>query len=408
MSEEINKQTSQNSKEAQDGGANMANASATGAVQNMKRVLSRLVGGLRRNPGFSLAGLNLFLALTAFLIFDPFGWIRTGYQSAEPLLRVQVASIDALEIRGPESEFKIRREDAIARPEKRTEEGAPPPTRESEILEASEGFLWSLQGPGVDFRADARRLARLLYSLERSKKYYELDWDGQDNPESQESRTTLMKYGLDKPLKLDVVLENGQRKEILIGRSSIRGNESYVLVDQTIYLVQENLRRDLGSGDAEYFRNRQIMPFITRREVKSIKVRFRNPAAAGLRNVELAQAGGEWRMLAPSVGPVRETEMNLLIDDLLEIRAQEFLQEIPPGLDRRDSMDLEIVYARSMGNPESMKLEILGKKSYDTYLFRLSDGTLFEGSSLYLEKLFQPEQALLQIDEPQTMDFPMQ
>ena len=113
-------------------------------------------------------------------------------------------------------------------------------------------------------------------------------------------------------------------------------------------------------------------------------------------------------MLAPSVGPVRETEMNLLIDDLLEIRAQEFLQEIPPGLDRRDSMDLEIVYARSMGNPESMKLEILGKKSYDTYLFRLSDGTLFEGSSLYLEKLFQPEQALLQIDEPQTMDFPMQ
>ena len=113
-------------------------------------------------------------------------------------------------------------------------------------------------------------------------------------------------------------------------------------------------------------------------------------------------------MLAPSVGPVRETEMNLLIDDLLEIRAQEFLEEIPAGLDRRDAMKLEIVFTRSMGNPETLKLEILGKKSYDTYLFRLPDGTLFEGSSLYLEKLFQPEQALLQTEEPQTMDFPMQ
>ena len=64
-----------------------------------------------------------------------------------------------------------------------------------------------------------------------------------------------------------------------------------------------------------------------------------------------------------------------------------------------------MVYRTTIGNPQTLRLEILGKKSYDTYLFRTEDGILFEGSSLYLEKLFQPEQLMERAEE--TMDFQM-
>ena len=231
--------------------------------------------------------------------------------------------------------------------------------------------------------------------MQQSRKYYELD-------NSEENRKD---FNLDEGILLTVVLDDGSKKPIRIGRSSVRGNESYVLVDDSIYLVQENLRRDLGAGRWEYFRNRQIMPLVSRDSITRLSARFKNPAALQMEAVELAKAAGDWKMLSPTVSPVREMEMNLLLDDLLEIRAQEFLGELPPRLDRSQALELEMVYRTTIGNPQTLRLEILGKKSYDTYLFRTEDGILFEGSSLYLEKLFQPEQLMERAEEP--MDFQM-
>ena len=362
--------------------------------------LQKLASLLRKNPGFSLMGLNVSLLLAAFLVFDPFGWIRTSYLDAEPLLRVAPARIDVIEVRDLSVEgqagFSIQRSDAVAVKEERPENGVEP-SEEQKLIDSVQGFQWNLKTEAGEVGyADVQRLARLLYSLQRSRKYYELDND----------TSALKEYNLEHGLEINVILDDGSRSEILVGRSSIRGNESYVLVDDSIYLVQENLRRDLGAGNAEYFRNRQMIPIQGRDSVTRLNVRFKNPTLAGYRNVELARAGGDWRMLQPEVGSVRPTEMNLLLDDLLDIRAREFLDEVPPRLDNKQAMELSLVYRSSMGSPGTFTLEVLGKKSYDSYLFRTEDGQLFEGNSLYIEKLLAPEQSLLDRGE-EPMDFRM-
>lgn len=369
-------------------------------------LLQNCIQSLKTNPGMTLLGTNLGLLLIAFIVFDPFGWIRSSYQDAEPLLDVEPARIDEIQVQVSKEKgqgFILQRGNAISSGPDQTEpEDGPAPSEERKLLESVQGFQWLLKSSTDNSNsqklryADARRISNLLYSLRRSRKYYELD----------NTAAAIKEYNLDQGLQLSVVLDDGSRIQISVGRSSVRGNESYVLVDDTIYLVQENLRRDLGAGQQEFFRNRQIMPMVERRSITQLTVRFKRPAIVGFRNVELAKAGGDWKMLAPSVGPVRETEINLLLDDLLEIRAQEFIDELPARLDQNQAMELSLVYRTSIGNPKTFTVDVLGKKSYDTYLFRTEDGQLFEGSSLYLEKLFQPEQSLLdQGEEP--MDFRM-
>ena len=374
--------------------------------------LSSSIIRIRKNPGLSLLGLNIILALIVFFIFDPFGWIRTSYLDADSFLDVEPARIDLIQVvdlSNPEnSGFSIQRGGAVAVESDQDALEGVEPSEERKLLNAVQGFQWILKPtvrsdqeatsssePDNKSLADAQRISRLLFSLKKSRLYYELD-------NSSEHRKD---FDLDRGLKLSVILDNGNRRDFVIGRSSIRGNESYVLVDDSVYLVQENLRRDLGAGNAAYFRNRQILPISSRNSITRLDVRFKNPALAGLRNVELARAGGDWKMLEPEVGSVLSTEMNLLLDDLLEICANEFLDEIPPRLDGKQAMELSLVYRTSIGNPETVTLDVLGKKSYDTYLFRTRDGQLFEGSSLYLEKLLAPTQLLDRGEQP--MDFTM-
>ena len=80
--------------------------------------LSSSIIRIRKNPGLSLLGLNIILALIVFFIFDPFGWIRTSYLDADSFLDVEPARIDLIQVvdlSNPEnSGFSIQRGGAVA------------------------------------------------------------------------------------------------------------------------------------------------------------------------------------------------------------------------------------------------------------------------------------------------------
>ncbi|MCB1164627.1 MAG: DUF4340 domain-containing protein [Leptospiraceae bacterium] len=350
-------------------------------ADKLKARAGNLITIAQKNPGFSLILLNSFLAILVLLLYDPMGWVHSNYQDARPLVDISPENIDTLDSIALEGEqsWVIARGEPQPQPDK--SESQQPVVNEEVALEKSvDRFAWKLKEGDASIEADAKRLSRLLLSLHDARRYYELE-----NTEANRKQ-----YGLDDALKITVTV-SGKSQEILVGRSSVKGNESYVLVDGSIYLVQENLRRDLGN-EPFYFKSRRVWPLeLSRDTVSMVEADFPN----GLRSVKIAKAGNDWQLLAPTVAPVQPTEMTLFLDDLLEIRAEEFLKEVPPRIDRKDSFTLRLVYRKSMGNPVELQLRILGKKDYSSYLFEKPDGQLFVGRSLYLEKLLQPEESFV-------------
>ncbi|MCE9598004.1 MAG: DUF4340 domain-containing protein [Spirochaetia bacterium] len=339
-----------------------------------------IVATLRTNPGLSLLGANLGLLIIWLVIQDPLGVIKTGYAGASPVLRASESLVTSVEIENPEkgSLLKLNRKEII--------QGDPKEKKEPQY---SWEFVRTVNGKTDVFAADRDRVRDLFSSIEKAKRYYSIS----RTPENEKvAEMTKDSEGRLTCLQIRLGMENGKTGKLYIGKSSLRGNDSYIRVDDEndIYIVEENLRTTSGGGDVDFFRNRRIFPEFAKDSVMQVN------ATVGGKQIQLSRSGNIWQMISPVPAALNASEMNLLLSDILDWKAIAFPQQPAADLDRKKAMTLEIVQKPNMTDSRIFKFEVLGQKDYSSYVIRDEKGTLYEVTAVYLSHLYDPQEKLVE------------
>ncbi len=340
--------------------------------------MNALFGKIRSNPGVTLFFANVGLVIVLILVQDPFGMFKTGYAGARPLLRVSQEDAVSIEIESPDRPLlRLVRKDKLN-------------VKKNEPAE----FVWEVEQAGAKSKltADRERVRDLFSGIEKARRYYGINRSAESEKDAemgQDSKGRLL------CMQVRITNASGKMSSLCVGKSSLRGNDSYVRLndEDTIFLVEENLRTAFGSGDPEYFRNRRLLPEITKEEITGI-----NASGTG-KPVQITRNGSAWQMISPVPGNVNTSEMNLLLGDIIEWKAVSFPREIPKDLDRKKSLRIEIQYKQNMTDLKTASFEVLGQKDFSSYILKDADGNLFEITSLYLSHLLEPEEKLIEKSE---------
>ncbi|HMW60584.1 MAG TPA: DUF4340 domain-containing protein [Leptospiraceae bacterium] len=333
---------------------------------------------VKSNPGLSLLSANVVLLAVIVLMQDPFGLFKTGYAGARVLLSASQDSISTIEVESPDKPgiLRITRKDKL--PVKKGE--APEYTWDVERTDGTKTTRMS---------ADRDRVKELFASLEKTRRYYGI---ARNSESEKDAEMATDSKGRLQCLQVRMISASGKKNTVYVGKSSLRGNDSYVRLDDedSIYLVEENLRTAFGSGDLEYFRNRRVFPDMSKDDITGIT------ASATGRPLQIARNGQGWQMLSPVPGNVNGSEMNLLLGDFVEWKAVSFPTEIPKDIDKKKSLKVEVQFKTTMTEPRTFAFEVLGQKDFSSYIIRTADGNLFEVTSIYLSHLLEPEEKLLE------------
>lgn len=339
------------------------------------------IATIRKNPGLSLLGANVSLLIFWLLIQDPLGVIKTGYSGARPVMRASESLITSVEVENPEkrSLLKLTRKELITLDPKEKKE----PQYNWE-------FTRTVGGKTETFAADRDRVRDLFASIEKAKRYYSIA----RTPENERAAEMLTdNEGRLTCMQIRLGLENGKTARLYIGKSSLRGNDSYIRVDDEneIYIVEENLRTTSGGGDADFFRNRRVFPEIAKDSVFEVRT------IIGGRQMLLKRSGGTiWQMMTPVAAAINTSEMNLLLNDVLDWKAIAFPLQPAADLDRKKAMTLEVMYKPNTVEEKVLRFEILGQKDYSSYVVRDEKGILYEITSVYLSHLYEPQERLME------------
>lgn len=339
----------------------------------------KLLLWIKKNPGPALLAGNAGLLTLWLLLQDPFGLSRQIFASRNRIARVDMESTKAIEIRSFEKQAFIR-----------LERGAKIPGEDK-----NPQYQWQMTrqwGTKQDsLSADRERIKELFAALERAKRAYSIPV----NPENE--KTAEMSADASGRPRCTIVsfISDGSTTKLCIGKSSLRGNDSYVRVNEEgqIFIVEENLKTAVGAGDPDFFRNRRLLPDISRDSINGIQ------ASGPGRQVQLTHSAQKWQLTLPMPAAVNMTQMNLLLGDLVDLKATAFPAEIPRDLDRKKAFELEISYKTNMVDSQIIKLSVLGQKDFSSYIVRDSTGTLAEVTSMYLADLLDPEEKLMEKQE---------
>jgi hypothetical protein len=303
------------------------------------------------------------------------------FASRNRIVRVQADSTKAIEVRSPERDTVIR----LERGEKIPGDDKNPQ------------YAWQMTrqigGKQDSLPADRERIKELFAAVERAKRVYSIPVNAENEKTAEISAD---QSGRSRCTAVSFVSESGKTTKLCIGKSSLRGNDSYVRVndENEIYIVEENLKTAVGAGEPDFFRNRRLLPDIARDSITAIG------ASSPGRQVQLLHSAQKWQMTSPMPAAVNMTQMNLLLGDLLDLKAVSFPAEIPKDLDRKKAFDLEIQYKSNMVDSQTIKLSVLGQKDFSSYIVRDSSGTLAEITSMYLADLLDPAEKLMEKGEP--------
>lgn len=379
-------------------------------------MLTTIQETLKKYPGGALFATNALLAVILFFQDNPLGLFATGYAGADPLLDAAQADVDRIEIRDPD----FRAGDGV-RPVVILIRGSELPrsqwNRQPEAGAVFDRvlpeFAWRLQIRRGDelqeFEADAERVAELFENLADARRHHYVPRSPEKDRDLQMGTDGAGRY---EGLSLQFQLKGGEKHTLYVGRSSLRGNQSYLRLDDEsrVFLAETNLRSVAGPGEADYFRNRRLVPGgLAASAITAIHAEF--SGEGGL--VSLVKDGGVWRMQSPPVAAsIREDQVQQIAADIVEWKAIAFPATEPGAGDGEASLRealqdfetpaafpfaLRIEYTTpgNLTDRSELIFTVLGRKNFSNYLLRTVDGTLAEISSVFIEDLLDPREKLL-------------
>ena len=386
---------------------------------------------LKKNIGVTLTVVNLLLALVLFFQSNPLGLFATGYAAADPMIEVTQADVQQIEIRDPdfnrvpgattttglpaagEVVLTLVRQEQLPR-----SQWSQKPDESALFDRVAPEYSWKLkirragsdnsEAPEREFAADAERVADLFKQLAEARRHHYVPRTPEKDRDLQMSTDGVGRY---EGLSLAFQLSDGSKLTLYVGRSSLRGNQSYLRLDdeKKIFLAETNLRSVAGPGEPDYFRNRRLVPAaINEAAVTGVHLEF--SANGGL--VSLNKDGGVWRVQSPPLaGKVREDQIEQIVADIVDWKAvafpggasaesneaafRELLKdyETPPQFPF--VLRVEYTSAGNLTDRAELIFTVLGRKNFSNYLVRTSDGTLCEISSVFLEDLMNPREKLV-------------
>lgn len=388
-------------------------------------MLAQIQETLRNNPGGTLVAGNLLLAVILFFQFNPLGLFATGYAGADPILDITQADIQKLEIRDPDfdsnSGTAVQASQTVLTLVRQSQlprgEWSQQPDESALFDQLHPEFAWQLKIRRGDieqeFAADAERVADLFQKLTDARRHHYVPRSPEKDRDLQMSSDQTGRY---EGLSITFQLNGGESHTLYVGRSSLRGNQSYLRLDDEteIYLAETNLRSVAGPGEPDYFRNRRLVPAgIEAAAITAIHAEF--SGAGGL--VSLVKDGGIWRMQSPPVaGKIREDQVQQIASDIVEWKAiafpgsqsgaanagttdeavlREALKDFETPAAFPFALRVEYTTAGNLTDRSELIFTVLGRKNFSNYLVRTVDGTLSEISSVFMEDLLNPREKLL-------------
>ncbi len=391
-----------------------------------------------------LASINFFLVLLLLFQFNLVGFFPTGYDAAPLLLDIEQKDVQSITIEDPDFQqgrkVRLLRERVLSQNEWYVSRHGIEGKRESSFWDSLYSstpiqYNWKLEvipplssdipsdlssnlssnasshqdekqqnkgrekkaspkseklalsSPIYSYMADKQRIVELFNTFVKMRRYYSV-------PRTAEKEKTLSMQNNDKGIyagtKITFDLGNKKTLSLYLGKSSKQGNEAYVRREEEkeIYLVRADLYEKSGSGELEYFRNRDLFP------KKLLSNQIRSVLAKRDDSHIIAHFvynnGKGWALQYPiSRTEVRLDSMNSFLQDVLDWRATDFPQDVPKGLDRKFSLTLEIRYIE--GNQERQsQMIVLGREGPNDYILIMPDKSLRKVSSVYLEDILDP------------------
>lgn len=339
----------------------------------------QMIQWIKKNPGAALFSGNIVLFGVWILLQDPFGLSNLLFASRNRVVRLDFSRVTAIEVRSSERQSVVR-----------MERGARLPGEEKSDKPAV--YQWNMTrqvaGKTDSLAADRDRIKDLFAALERARRAYSMPL----SPENERTaEINADSSGAPRCTVLILTQEGGKSAKLCIGKSSLRGNDSYVRADEEndIYIVEENLKTAVGAGDPDFFRNRRLLPDMERDMITAI-------STSGPRPVQLVHAAQKWQMTSPVPAAVNASQMSLLLGDLVDLKAAAFLTEVPKDLDRKKAFELTLQFKSNMVDAQIYKLSVLGQKDFSAYVVRDPSGQLAEVTSMYLADLLDPEEKLIE------------
>jgi len=332
--------------------------------------MKAMISFLKENLALSLVAANVLLLL---LLVLP-GTLFTG--SADSFLDIEKGDITVIEFQYGQAKIRLERQS----------DRLPLHKDEGTDNKPEVEYRWKLNlADGRSFLADADRMRDLLRTLTVMQSQYSFALEG-------DARAA---YQLGDDAVRLTIEEGGDRRMLLVGKSSQRSDATYVMLEgkSDIHELDGNLRARLGSGDELFFRDRAILP--PEVDVNSIaSLAYLQPN----HSVRLARAGSEWQMVEPRPGKLREDMFRPILDDIVRWKARSFPEAIPPGATKEQAR-IEITYHRGSTEPGVVQLDIEAAGEAGIYYVRYND-TLYAVSSYYLEDLKSPESLLDRAEAP--------
>lgn len=347
---------------------------------------------LKQYRGAVLLLVNL--VLIAIIVFgqNALNLFKTGYDGADPIIDLSEKQMGSIKIIDPDNHGKIieltrtnqkRKSTSLAEEKKET----PKPVFEWDL-----GVYNPKNSKEVSkYRVDAERLKEFLQGLENTRDYYALNRTPQKDVELEMASDSTGSY---KGLQIIIQkFDSNKKYSLYVGKTNARGSQSYVrLNDQkNIFLVETNLRSITGSGEIQYFRDRQILSD----KIKSENITMLDAMyLQKKRNVQLSKQAQQWFITAPTRKAADSSLVSSLMRDITGWKASNFYDSLPADHDPASLLKLGIYYNHTGNITDQLNqgMTLFSKKEQNSTYYLQLDGqkSWFEINSIYLEDLKTP------------------
>ncbi len=340
---------------------------------------------IREHTGIIFISLNLLLLVVVVFQYDPFGWSKRDYASSPSITGVKPLDMKSISLYRADDGTVIQ----LTRSEKQTSEKG---TKDVE-QEEWKNYGWSVtldkDGAAQKYPADKVRLQSFIEALENSRTYYGVDASEKNR---EKYGMTLKSDDLCDCNRIEIVSTSGDAVTLFVGTTTGREGNSSLLRkgDDMVYLVRENLNHLGGFYDTDFFRSRRVVPEdLTVEKITQIQTRLKKR-----KNVIINRIGDELQLIEPVSGPIKPSVSRGILEEISNLTAENYVKgsEKPS---QNLNITLEVTYRKTLTEPVTIRLAIIGKDSRGNYLIRLNSGEIVSVRSVYMDDLISPDENIL-------------